>query len=132
MLALCLEQFREFFSFRLLQLISRPLVSLHMALWCSTETLSSAMVSVSLVISVYRSLPCRESGISESGSQCGAMIGRSSSVPDTTPSHCSGSSSLEGDNFVCLQGVGSRENNLDGLLTLKGLVRVYYSILRNS
>lgn len=68
----------------------------------------------------------------ESGCQCGAMTGRSCSLPVATRSHCSGSSSLEGDNFVCLQGVGSRENNLDGLMALKGLVRVYYSILRNS
>lgn len=90
------------------------------------------MVCVSLVISVYRNVPCRESGISESGSQCGTMTGRSCSVPDTTRSHCSGSSSLEGDNFVCLQGVGSRENNPEGLMAIKGLVRVYYSILRNS
>lgn len=60
-----LNKFRAFLSFQLLQLISRPFASLHMALWCSNETLSSAMVSVSLVISVYRNLPCRESGISE-------------------------------------------------------------------
>lgn len=46
------------------------------------------------------------------------------SVPVATRSHCSGSSSLEGDNFVCLQGVGSRENNPEGLMALKGLVRV--------
>lgn len=60
----------------------------------------------------------------KSGSQCGAMTGRSCSVPVATPSHCSGSFSLEGDNFVCLQGVGSRENNPDGLMALKGLVKV--------
>lgn len=60
-----LNKFREFLSFRLLQLISKPLAPLHMALWCSNETLSSAMVSVSLVISVYRNPPYWESGISE-------------------------------------------------------------------